>query len=209
MLQLRGIENHTLSFEISSGPIKFRVLDIPGSNHSALIGFEAARVMYDAAIVMYDVTSKTSAKNANFWISIVKTHTRGPIVICENKVDIENAEVSCHDSFGEQLISISAKSNYNFEKPFLYLARKLKDDSDLEFISKPAIQSPTIKLSQEMKLLLEGDQDIANIIGNDEQSAKTHQDLQQAIIAYAQLRQYGSGSVIPEIIRLVLDTLEQ
>lgn len=37
---------------------------------------------------------------------------------------------------------ISAKSNYNFEKPFLWLARKLTGDEKLEFKEAPAIAPP-------------------------------------------------------------------
>ncbi|KAK2723504.1 hypothetical protein QYM36_001989 [Artemia franciscana] len=37
---------------------------------------------------------------------------------------------------------ISAKSNYNFEKPFLWLARKLIGDPNLEFVAMPAPQPP-------------------------------------------------------------------
>ena len=37
---------------------------------------------------------------------------------------------------------ISAKSNYNFETPFLWLARKLTGDEKLEFKEAPAIAPP-------------------------------------------------------------------
>merc|ERR1712200_157740 len=38
-----------------------------------------------------------------------------------------------------QYYDISAKSNYNFEKPFLWLARKLIGDPNLEFVAMPAL----------------------------------------------------------------------
>ena len=37
-------------------------------------------------------------------------------------------------------------SNYNFEKPFLYLARKLAGDNTLHFIESPALQPPEVKI---------------------------------------------------------------
>jgi GTPase SAR1 family protein len=52
------------------------------------------------------------------------------IVLCSNKVDVKNRQVKTkmvtfHRKKSLQYYEISAKSNYNFEKPFLYLARKL------------------------------------------------------------------------------------
>jgi GTP-binding nuclear protein Ran len=38
-----------------------------------------------------------------------------------------------------QYYDISARSNYNFEKPFLWLARKLAGDANLEFTAMPAL----------------------------------------------------------------------
>ncbi|XP_065570604.1 GTP-binding nuclear protein Ran-like isoform X2 [Artemia franciscana] len=53
------------------------------------------------------------------------------------------------DNPGQEIIGgyawyydISAKSNYNFEKPFLWLARKLIGDPNLEFVAMPAPQPP-------------------------------------------------------------------
>ncbi|KAI3835295.1 hypothetical protein MKW98_020411, partial [Papaver atlanticum] len=52
-----------------------------------------------------------------------------PIVLCGNKVDVKNRQVKAkqvtfHRKKNLQYYEISAKSNDNFEKPFLYLARK-------------------------------------------------------------------------------------
>lgn len=43
-----------------------------------------------------------------------------------------------------QYYDISAKSNYNFEKPFLWLARKLIGDPNLEFVEMPALAPPEV-----------------------------------------------------------------
>ena len=45
-----------------------------------------------------------------------------------------------------QYYDISAKSNYNFEKPFLYLARKLVGDPNLEYVEAPAVAPPEVEL---------------------------------------------------------------
>ena len=57
----------------------------------------------------------------------------------------------------EQYYDISAKSNYNFEKPFLWLARKLIGDSNLEFVAMPALAPPEIPMDPEWQAKLENE----------------------------------------------------
>ncbi len=49
-------------------------------------------------------------------------------------------------NFSFQYYDISAKSNYNFEKPFLWLARKLVGDPNLEFVAMPALAPPEVQM---------------------------------------------------------------
>ena len=53
-----------------------------------------------------------------------------PIVLCGNKVEVKDRKVKAkqitfHRKKNLQYFEISAKANYNFEKPFLWIARKL------------------------------------------------------------------------------------
>lgn len=45
-----------------------------------------------------------------------------------------------------QYYDISAKSNYNFEKPFLCLARRLVGDPNLTFVEMPALIPPEVPM---------------------------------------------------------------
>ncbi|PSS11133.1 GTP-binding nuclear protein like [Actinidia chinensis var. chinensis] len=45
-----------------------------------------------------------------------------------------------------QYYEILAKSNYNFEKPFLYLVRKLAGDTNLHFVESPALAPPKVQI---------------------------------------------------------------
>jgi GTP-binding nuclear protein Ran len=70
-----------------------------------------------------------------------------PIVLCGNKVDVKNRQVkpkqvTFHRKKNLQYHEISAKSNYNFEKPFLYLAKKLTGDPTLHFVEELALAPP-------------------------------------------------------------------
>ena len=78
-----------------------------------------------------------------------------PIVLCGNKVDVKDRKVKAktitfHRKKNLQYFDISAKSNYNFEKPFLWLARKLGGNPALEFVASPALEPPTVEVSQDL-----------------------------------------------------------
>lgn len=74
-----------------------------------------------------------------------------PIVLCGNKVDVKNRQVkpkqvTFHRKKNLQYHEISAKSNYNYEKPFLYLARKLVGDDKLTFVEQVALAPPEVQI---------------------------------------------------------------
>jgi GTP-binding nuclear protein Ran len=83
------------------------------------------------AIIMFDVTSRITYKNVPNWHrDLVRVCENIPIVLVGNKVDVKDRKVKAkaitfHRKKNLQYYDISAKSNYNFEKPFLFLARKL------------------------------------------------------------------------------------
>ncbi len=56
-----------------------------------------------------------------------------------------------------QYYDISAKSNYNFEKPFLWLARKLVGNPNLEFVAAPALAPPEVVIDLAQQKAMEQD----------------------------------------------------
>lgn len=77
---------------------------------------------------IYDLTQPTG--------DLVRVCEQVPIVLCGNKVDVKERKVKAkaitfHRKKNLQYYDISAKSNYNFEKPFLWLARKLVGNPNL------------------------------------------------------------------------------
>ena len=73
-----------------------------------------------------------------------------PIVLTGNKVDVKERKVKAktitfHRKKNLQYYDISAKSNYNFEKPFLWLARKL--------VGNPTLVSKTIFAALDLRLI--------------------------------------------------------
>merc|ERR1712226_1671608 len=78
-----------------------------------------------------------------------------PIVLVGNKVDVKERKVKAkqitfHRKKNLQYYDISAKSNYNFEKPFLWLARKLVGDPNLTFVEMPALVPPEVQMDNAM-----------------------------------------------------------
>jgi GTP-binding nuclear protein Ran len=67
------------------------------------------------------------------------------------QVDVKNRQVkpkqvTFHRKKNLQYYEISAKSNYNYEKPFLYLARKLTGDPHLTFVEEVALPPPEVQI---------------------------------------------------------------
>ena len=72
--------------------------------------------------------SRTVLFNVMQCRDLVRVCENIPIVLTGNKVDIKDRKVKAksivfHRKKNLQYYDISAKSNYNFEKPFLWLAR--------------------------------------------------------------------------------------
>jgi GTP-binding nuclear protein Ran len=103
---------------------------------------------------MFDVTSRITYKNVPNWHrDLTRVFETIPIVLCGNKVDIKDRKVKAkqitfHRKKNLQYYDISAKSNYNFEKPFLWLARKLVGDPNLAFVESPALKPPEVVIDQ-------------------------------------------------------------
>jgi len=105
-----------------------------------------------AAIIMFDVTSRMTYKNVPQWHrDLVRVCENIPIVLCGNKVDIKDRKVKAktitfHRKKSLQYYELSAKSNYNFEKPFLWIARKLIGNPQLVFVEAPALKPAEVQM---------------------------------------------------------------
>ena len=87
----------------------------------------------------------------NWHRDLVRVCENIPIVLCGNKVDIKERKVkakniSFHRKKNIQYYDISAKSNYNFEKPFLYLARQLTGEKSLVLAQEVALAPPEVQI---------------------------------------------------------------
>ncbi|XDA84432.1 hypothetical protein R6Z07M_014241 [Ovis aries] len=161
-----GVEVHPLVFHTNRGPIKFNVWDTAGQEKFGGLR-DGYYIEAQCAIIMFDVTSRVTYKNVPNWHrDLVRVCENIPIVLCGNKVDIKDRKVKAksivfHRKKNLQYYDISAKSNYNFEKPFLWLARKLIGDPNLEFVAMPALAPPEVVMDPALAAQYEHDLEVA------------------------------------------------
>lgn len=157
-----GVNVGPLIFHTNRGPVQFNVWDTAGQEKlGGLRDCHYRDIQAQCAIVMFDMTSRTTYEHVPEWYhGLVRVYEDIPVVLCGNKADLKDRKVKiksidfhvrnnlpCHD--------ISVKTNFNIEKPFLSLARKLVGFPDLEFVVEPASVPPEVEIDDEQQARLE------------------------------------------------------
>jgi len=147
-----GAEVHPLVFHTSMGPIKFNVWDTAGQEKFAGLR-DGYYIEAKCGIIMFDVTSRITYKSVPNWHrDLVRVcDEKIPIVLVGNKVDmkdrkVKTKQITFHRKKNLQYYDISAKSNYNFEKPFLWIAKKVARCDKLQFVEAPALRPPEVQI---------------------------------------------------------------
>lgn len=161
-----GVEVHPLLFHTNYGPIVFNTWDTAGQEKFGGLR-DGYYVQGQCGIIMFDVTSRITYKNVPNWHKdLVRVCENIPIVLCGNKVDIKERKVKAktitfHRKKNLQYYDISAKSNYNFEKPFVWLAQRLTGHSDLQLVASPALAPPEVRVDASLMEEYKRDLDMA------------------------------------------------
>jgi len=155
-----GVEVHPIKFSTNRGSLLFNVWDTAGQEK-----FGGLRDGYyingNCGIIMFDVTSRITYKNVPNWHrDLTRVCENIPIVLCGNKVDVKERKVKAktitfHRKKNLIYYDISAKSNYNFEKPFLWLARKLVGDPELDFVASISLAPAEVDIDENLKMQAE------------------------------------------------------
>jgi len=149
-----GVEVHPLKFNTNCGLLTFNVWDTAGQEKFGGLR-DGYYIQGQCAVIMFDVTSRITYKNVPNWHrDIVRVCENIPIVLVGNKVDVKERQVKAkniqfHRKRNLQYYDLSARSNYNFEKPFLWLARRLTNQGSLQFIGQFA-KAPEIQIDQSL-----------------------------------------------------------
>jgi GTP-binding nuclear protein Ran len=162
-----GVEVHPMEFTTSKGKIKFNVWDTAGQEKLAGLK-DGYYIDAHCAIIMFDVTSRITYKNVPKWHRDI-TRICGeniPIVLVGNKVDEKNRKVKAKQilyarKHGLQYFDISAKSNYQFEKPFVWLLKKLTGDSTLSLVEELALMPSEVHMDSNQIKELEDEYELA------------------------------------------------
>jgi len=146
-----GVEVHPLVFHTTRGPVTFKMWDLAGAPEYAGLGdgyYQGAHGL----LVLFDLTAPQSLFTA---VAALDEHLRpageggAPLaaVLCRTKVDLYGSDGSGKPSKPYSKVpyyEISARSCYNYEKPFLSLARQLTGDAELHFSDAPAVMPPEV-----------------------------------------------------------------
>ena len=102
---------------------------------------------YDNCVIY--IEKKLSAFSSKFYdIMIIYLNS---LINVGNKVDNADRKVKARQilfprKHGIQYYDVSAKSNYQFEKPFLWLLRNLTQDANLTLVEAPALAPKEIEI---------------------------------------------------------------
>merc|ERR1711871_240090 len=161
-----GVEVHPLPFDTGRGRICFNVWDTAGQEKFGGLR-DGYYIQGQCAIIMFDVTGRITYKNVPVWYrDLMRVCEAIPIVLVGNKVDVKERKVKVkqinfHRKKNLGYYDISAKSNFNYEKPFLYLAKKLVGDQHLIFVDTPALAPAEVMIDMQRQQAIQQELDAA------------------------------------------------
>ncbi|CAD8122082.1 unnamed protein product [Paramecium sonneborni] len=159
-LATQGVEVSQVVFYTTHGPIRLVIWDTAGQEKLGGLR-EGYYIGAHCAIIMFDVTSRISYKNVPKWHKdLTRICENVPIVLVGNKVDskdrkVKARQITFHRKVNIQYYDVSAKSNYQYEKPFLYLLRRLANDPNLALVQALALLPPEIQIDPQYAAQLE------------------------------------------------------
>merc|ERR1712187_940591 len=103
---------------------------------------------------MFDTCSRITYANVPKWYKdLTRVCETIRIVLVGNKVDIKDRKVKAkqitfHRKKNLHYSDISAKSNYQFEKPFVWLLRRLTNENGLTLVEAPVLAPTDVNIDQ-------------------------------------------------------------
>ncbi len=150
----KGAQVTTIVFNTNLGKIAFDIWDTAGQEKFGELR-ECYYIEANCAIIMFDLTSRDTYRNVNKWYQdFTKVCPSVPICLVGNKADVKDRKVKAnqigfHRKRNLQYYDISAKSNYQFEKPFIYLLRQLLGDPNVTLTEDLRMNPQEIQMDQD------------------------------------------------------------
>lgn len=127
-------EVYPLIFMTNYGQVSFNVWDIPGDTQLA----DDYCLGANAAIIMFDINKQETYNNVEIWEELLKRKVSDiTIGICCNRSKSNTLDLPVKyigPYYKDEYHILSDENYYNYDRPFLALARKLMGHLDLEFI---------------------------------------------------------------------------
>ena len=135
-----GSEVYPLTFHTNKGAIKFNCWDTAGQERYGELR-ELENNQWQCAIIIFDVRCRSTYNNAteDWYKELTRARKNIPIVLCGDNAEskdrkVKAEQITFHHEENRQYYDISIKSNYNLEKPLIWLARKLMGDNTLQVL---------------------------------------------------------------------------
>ena len=141
----KGAECSVIDFYTNYGMVRFHIWDTAGQEKFGNLR-ECYYIGANCAIIMFDLTSRQTYKNVPKWHKdLVKICEKIPIVLVGNKADVKERklkarQINFHRKRSLQYFDVSAKSNYQFEKPFVWLMKQLLGQANLTLTQAPLLK---------------------------------------------------------------------
>merc|ERR1712061_217538 len=161
-----GVEVHPMPFFTSHGQVVFNVWDTAGQEKLGGLR-DGYYIGGNCGIIMFDVCSRITYSNVPKWYKdLTRVCEAIPIVLVGNKVDVRDRKVKAkqitfHRKKNLQYYDISAKSNYQFEKPFVWLLRRMVNDAQLTLVETPLLAPSEVAIDPTWQAKIEKEIDEA------------------------------------------------
>ena len=128
-----GLDVYSLKINTNHGRIMFKLWDCAGQEK-----FRGLRDAYyinsDAAILVYDTGFRLSHKNLLYWNrDIDRVNDNIPKIVFENKIDLPSEPID-DEKLPYNYYKTTSREEYDFNIPFLDLAKMLTGYEDLFFL---------------------------------------------------------------------------
>jgi GTP-binding nuclear protein Ran len=149
-----GVEVTPMTFHTNHGQIVFNVWDTAGQEKLGGLR-DGYYIGGHCGIIMFDVCSRITYGNVPKWYKdLTRVCEQIPIVLVGNKVDVKDRKVKAkqitfHRKKNLQYYDISAKSNYQYEKPFIWLLRRMANQPTLDLVEAPMLQPSEVTIEIE------------------------------------------------------------
>ena len=149
-----GCEVHPMKFCTSAGDVQLMVWDTAGQEKLGCLR-DGYYIGSHGGIIMFDVCARITYQNVPKWHKdLTRVCPDAHLVLVGNKVDVKERKVKAkqivfHRKKNIQYYDISAKSNYQYEKPFLHLLRKMANNHELSLVEEIALAPPELEMDQE------------------------------------------------------------